>query len=153
MRPERPEMEAQAADHDRAFEELSFLLSMFTRTVSDMVGRATPAVGQMAGRQAARKMPLYFEEVSHDRVLEAIHERFGAAFEISTVERNDGVMMSFGHCALRAICHMRQENLGGSLCTLFHTYIAGMTGELLHHSVTTTIEQVGQTCLIRQRLV
>ena len=46
-------------DHQKAFTEISFLLHIFAATVDELMGGATAPVGRIAGRRAARKLPLH----------------------------------------------------------------------------------------------
>lgn len=47
------------ADHQAAFVKVSFLLEIFAATVHDLMGGATDSVGRIAGREMAKKMPVY----------------------------------------------------------------------------------------------
>ena len=137
-------------DHQKAFAEVAFLIGSFANTIDNIMGGATAPVGRIAGRAMARKLPLHLEEPTMDQVLELLGTRMQAGFELKTSPAADGsTEVSFGRCALREVCRLRQRPEGGSVCRLFHSYFDGIVNELLHRPVKSEIVSTGETCLIK----
>lgn len=134
-------------DHERALTEVSFLLDIFAATIDEMMGGATAPVGRIAGRQMARKIPVYFPSPTLPEVLTAVASRLQKGFAVEAEERPHGAFLRFGDCAVRTVCRARGLELGGPLCRIFHHYVDGMVNELLQRPTRSELTRLGDDCL------
>lgn len=126
----RTELDVTQEDHQKAFTETSFLLEILTKTIGDLVGRSAPSLGVNAGRQMAKRMPIYLKNPELAEVLDAIANQMKAGFEIQHTCDDTGAELSIKRCAIREVCHNRGLALGEATCTMFHYYLAGIAAEL-----------------------
>ncbi len=117
-------------DHKKAFTETSFLLNILTGTMKDLVGSGASTVANSAGKEIARKMPLYINDPTIEEVTTALTKRLAAGFEFSSIPVDDGLKLNFNKCAIREVCQNRNMEIGGELCSIFHYYLGGMFGQL-----------------------
>jgi hypothetical protein len=136
-------------DHKRAFEEVSFLLEIFAATVHDLMGGATDSVGRIAGREMAKKLPLYLRNPTLEDVLTQMAARLKKGFEIRFTCSDGGADLKFERCALRDVCRVRGLVQGGPLCSLFRAYLDGAVNELVYRPVKSRIVSTGELCEIR----
>jgi hypothetical protein len=136
-------------DHRQAFEEVSFLLEIFATTVHDLMGGATDSVGRIAGREMAKKLPLYIPNPTLEDVLAQVAGRMEKGFEIRFTSSGGGADLTFERCALRDVCRVRGLALGGPLCSLFRSYLDGLVNELVYRPVKSRIISTGERCELR----
>jgi hypothetical protein len=136
-------------DHQKAFTEVSFLLDIFAATVHDLMGGATDSVGRIAGREMAKKLPLYIPDPTLEDVLEQVAGRLKKGFEIRFTSSGGGADVTFERCALRDVCRVRGLALGGPLCSLFRSYLDGVVNELAYRPVKSRIVSTGEHCELR----
>ncbi len=135
-------------EHRQAFTEVSFLLDIFASTVHDLMGGAVAPVGRAAGRQMARKLPVYLPSPSLDTALSAVAGQFRKGFEFGAERNARGVSLRFSRCAVREACASRGVRPGGDMCTLFHACFDGVVNELSCHPTKSRIADAGDTCEI-----
>ncbi len=140
------ELTATIEDHEKAFTEVCFLLEVLSETINQVIGQSTSSLGITAGRQMAKRMPVYLKNPDLSAVLEAIRKRLESGFEMSAKPDAKGAQIQMGRCAIREVCKNRGQKVGGQLCTLFHYYLAGMTAEFLGKPVRAGQAQAGETC-------
>ncbi len=63
------ELQLTAEDHDKAFQEVCFLLDIFVDTIEQFVGKSMPALAVAAGRKMAGNMPIYLTEPTPENAL------------------------------------------------------------------------------------
>ncbi len=105
----------------------------------------------MTGSAAAKKMPLFFESLEVQPIIEGIKSYLQGGFDINEIVTNDdNIQLSFGRCALREICELENIPLGGNLCMLFHNYINGMIVKLTEKNFKMNILEAGNAaCIIK----
>lgn len=135
-----------AADHDKAFSEVSFLLEMLVDTSMQVVGDSAPSTGIHAGRHMAKKLPFALEKVALAEALKAVGEHLSAGFEYTAQASGDVAEVNFTRCAIRDVCQKRGLQVGGPLCQMFHYYLSGMVAEVTGRRVKPTIGSAGATC-------
>lgn len=139
-------------DHDAAFTEVSFLLEIFASTVTDMMGGATASVGRIAGRQMAKKIPLYLEEPELETVLSELSKKLAKGFSFSFSCTEDGATIEFGRCAIREVCLRRNTEPGSGVCEIFHYYFDGIVNELTGRPTKSTLLEVGSECRTQMKV-
>jgi hypothetical protein len=137
-------------DHKNAFNEVAFLMDIFTSTIDNIMGGATAPVGRIAGRDMARKLPVYLNNPSLEEAIEILSSRMKAGFEFS-VEAGEEKKVVFDRCALRDVCSLRKIDTGGAMCRLFHAYFDGIVNELISRPVKSEIISSGKQCITRIR--
>ena len=135
-------------DHRKAFTEVAFLLDIFASTVDNIMGGATASVGRIAGREMARKLPIYLEHPSLEEVLKILSEQMISGFGIKFQPIDDGANISFDRCAIRQVCVERKIEPGCELCRLFHFYFDGIINELISRPVKSKITSSGDACTV-----
>ncbi|PJB43418.1 MAG: hypothetical protein CO108_09935 [Deltaproteobacteria bacterium CG_4_9_14_3_um_filter_63_12] len=148
MKP-RTELDVSSEDHQKAFTETSFLLEILTKTIGNVVGRSAPSLGVNAGRQMAKRMPIYLKDPELPEVLAAIANQMKAGFEIEYVCDETGAELSINRCAIREVCQNRGLALGEQTCTMFHYYLAGIAAELHGCATRPGDAAVGEECKFR----
>lgn len=133
-------------DHQAAFTEVAFLIDIFAATIDNIMGGATSSVGRMAGRDTARKYPVYLENPALEEAVAVVSHRMNAGFGITLEQDGDEKNLVFDRCIIRDICEKRNLELGQALCRLFHSYVDGVIDELLNRPVKSDITQCGKTC-------
>lgn len=138
-------------NHKKAKQEVAFLLNMLSHTIKDITGRASGAVERMAGRAAAKKMPLFFETRDAQTVIQSIKFFLEGGFDISdiVIVGEEKIELTFGRCALREMCEELNIPIGNNICTLFHNYMNGMIMEFTEGEFTMSIRETGDNrCMI-----
>lgn len=138
-------------DHKNAFNEVAFLMDIFTSTIDNIMGGATAPVGRIAGRGMARKLPLHLNNPSLEEAIAVLASRMKAGFEFSLEETDEGKKVVFNRCALRDVCSLRKIDTGGSMCRLFHAYFDGIVNELISRPVKSEIVSSGKQCVTQIR--
>lgn len=136
-------------DHRKALLEVSFLLEIFAETVHDLMGGATRPVGRIAGRGAARKLPVHLPEPTLEAALATVADQWKRGFEIASEATASSAVLRIGRCAIREACRARGLEPGGRLCELFHFYFDGAANELCHRPVRSSVGTVGDPCVVR----
>ncbi len=132
-------------EHQLAFTEISFLLDIFASTVGELMGGATASVGRIAGRQMARKLPIYQTEPTWDTVMQEVSKHLKRGYDISYGAEEEG-NVDIHRCAIREVCRTRELEPGGDICKLFHFYLDGIVNELLHRPVRSTLNIFEKSC-------
>jgi hypothetical protein len=143
---EQDELKLTADDHRKAFTEVSFLLDIFIETMKALAGSGAPTVGTSAGRDMAKKLPIFLPHPTLEAVVGALAKQMNAGFEISAQVEGNKAALKFGRCALREVCTARAQQPGGELCKVFHYYFAGMATELLKTPVRPLALVAGAVC-------
>ncbi len=144
------ELKLTLEDHNRAKQEIAFLLNMLSQAIEDIVGRSSGVVGRMAGGAAARKMPLFFESNDIQPIIQGIKSYLQGGFDISDIITGEDIELSFGRCPLREVCETENIPVGDSLCMLFHNYMNGMIMKLTEKDFKMSILESGDTaCIIK----
>ncbi len=147
---ERAELQLTAADHDKAFTEVSFLLDIFVSAIGDVVNKSGPALGLAAGRHMGKKFPVHLEEPTMESVLDAVAKRLASGFAIDSKCIGSGAEVGIARCAIRDVCAKRKIEVGGEMCRMFHYYLAGIATELLGgRAVKATDATTGDRCRFR----
>lgn len=133
-------------DHRNGFNEVAFLLDIFTATIDSIMGGATAPVGRIAGREMARKLPVYLKNPSLEEAVALLAGRMGNGFEFSLDSSGEQKQLDFGKCVLREICSLRGVQTGGAMCRLFHSYLDGILNELVSSPVKSHIISCGDRC-------
>ncbi len=133
-------------DHKDAFTEVSFLIDIFASTVTEMMGGATASVGRAAGREMARKLPLYLTEHDLEIVLGELSKQLEKGFSFEFNCSDDGATIDFNKCAIREVCTRRQKELGSGICDLFHFYFDGIVNELTGRPTKSKLLETGDLC-------
>ena len=131
-------------DHRKAFDEVAFLLDIFTATIDNIMGGATAPVGRIAGRDMAKKLPIALDNPSLEEAMGILSGRMKAGFEFSLEAA--GTEVAFNRCILRDVCALRGREMGGALCRLFHAYFDGIVNELICRPVKSEIKTCGESC-------
>lgn len=145
---ETNELTLQTEDYDKAFTEVSFLLDMFVETIEVFVGKSTPSLAVAAGRKMAANMPIYLTETSPEAAL----AEFIRVFKIQQMEIEGEfvgaeAVLTLNHCPILAVCKNRNMEVGGSMCQMFHYYVAGIMAELAGCPVRPKTISTGETCV------
>ena len=139
-------------DHQKAFTEVAFLIDIFTATIDNIMGGATASVGRMAGRDTAKKYPIFLENPSLAEAMAVVSDRMKAGFAISFETTGDDSIVVFDRCILRDICEQRGIEMGNAMCRLFHAYFDGVLNELINRPVKSEISECGQQCRTRIKI-
>ena len=139
-------------DHRKAFTEVAFLIDIFTSTIDNIMGGSTASVGRIAGRDTAKKYPVFLDNPSLETAMDIVSARMKSGFAIflETVAGDSTVV--FDRCILRDICGLRGIETGNAMCRLFHSYFDGVLNELISRPVKSEITQCGQQCRTKIRV-
>ena len=140
----------QSEDYDKAFTEVSFLLDIFVETIEAFVGKSTPSLAVAAGRKMAANMPIHLEEATPEAAL----AEFIRVFKIQQMEiegefQGADAMVTLHHCPILSVCKNRNMEVGGSVCQMFHYYVAGIVAELAGCPTRPTTISTGETCVFK----
>ena len=135
-------------DHKKAFTEVAFLLDIFASTIDNIMGGATASVGRIAGRGMAAKWPIDLDHPTLRETLDVVSDRMKDGFDISFVEQQNAVDVTFKKCAIREVCRGRSLEPGGPLCKLFHSYFDGVVNEIVSKPVKSELVQTSDTCTL-----
>jgi predicted hydrocarbon binding protein len=138
-------------DHNKAFNEVAFLLDIFTSTIDNIMGGATAPVGRIAGREMARKLPVHMGNPTIEEVAALLAGRMVNGFEFTIESSGETHQLNFDKCAIRNACSLRGGQVGGAMCRLFHSYFDGVLNELLSRPVKSDIVTCGDRCSVHVR--
>ena len=147
------ELNLTLEDHQKAQKEVSFLLTVFSQTITEMVGKATGSVGMVAGKEAGKKIPFENLNPSINEVLEHLIKYFAGGFDFQFQMQGSDVQCTFGRCVLRNICRNQNLDLGTHLCNMFHSYLAGVVSQLAGKNYSSTINSTADTCQVTLKSV
>ncbi len=139
-------------DHRKAFTEVAFLIDIFTSTIDNIMGGSIASVGRIAGRDTAKKYPIFLDNPSLEDTMAIVADRMKAGFGISLETAGDDSTVIFERCILREICNLRGIEMGNAMCRLFHAYFDGVVNELISRPIKSEISQCGQQCRTRIRI-
>jgi len=144
----REELKQTPNDHQKAQKEVAFLLNILIHTINEEIGTMAGTVSTSAGKEAARKMPAYFENRDIKTILEEIKKYFNDGFGITYTLENNEITLTFDRCALKDICRIEGIQLGGDLCRHFHNYLNGIVIEHAGTNYDVDIIQYGEHCIV-----
>jgi len=136
-------------EHRQAFTEVSFLLEMLVRTAGVVVGKSAPSLGTNSGRHQARKLPVLLDRPDLASALGAATGSLASGFELTPACADAQATVQVGRCVIRDVCAERGLPLDGDLCKMFHTYLAGMTAQLLGRAVRVGAVAAGPACTVQ----
>ncbi len=140
------ELTQSMEDHHKAFVEVSFLLDMFVDTIGVFVGKSTPSLAVAAGRKMAKNMPIYLDEPDAAKALIEMVRVFSEGFDITGNFEGKEALISIDGCPIRSVCLERGHELDGSICQMFHYYLAGIMAELTGSPARPTTIEAGDKC-------
>jgi len=141
------ELTLSGEDYGKAFTEVSFLLDMLVDTISAFVGKSTPSLAVAAGRRMAVNMPAFMEEKTPAAALDELVRIFRIQrMEISAQCQGGEASLSIHDCPIGSVCRNRKMELDGSLCQMFHYYLAGIVAELSGYPARPKTLSTGETC-------
>ncbi len=143
------ELELTEEDHDKAFTEVSFLLDIFVKTIDSFIGRSAPSLGVTAGRNTAKKLPIYLKDPTPEEALSELTRLFSDGFEITYEIAGDEAVLQFRQCPIRDVCQNRGLQLGQHTCEMFHYYFAGILAELTGRMVRPVSAEAGPRCTVK----
>jgi len=137
--------------HRRALKDIGIELAASADVIDKVASGSTSAVATLSGAFAAQNRPNELDDHSLESVLRCFAEAYAEAWEISFNVDDGGADLVFGDCAIRDICRDAGEELGGSLCALFHGFMVGYLHQLVEGMKRGrfTIEMVEGECRIR----
>lgn len=138
-------LELTNEDYQKATVEVAFLLDAFASTIDNIMGGNTAPVGRIAGRDTAGKLPVHLIDPTLQDIIASLKVHIQNGFDFSL----EGDKLEFKSCIIRDMCAMRKIETGGALCKLFHSYFDGIINGLLCRPVKSTIESVGEQCLLQ----
>lgn len=122
------------ADRDRwenALSDLGVRLLSVAAVFRQTLGTGLPAVGTLAGRTLAGRLPRYRPCDSLNDALQLARDEFAPAWEIDTkTEGDDRLVIQVTGCFVRDLCAGENIPLGGELCTLFYYYLSGYISKM-----------------------
>jgi len=147
---ETNELNLEKEDYNKAFTEVSFLLDMFIQTIEVFVGKSTPSLAVAAGRKMAANMPIHLIESTPEAAL----AEFIRVFKIQQMEiegqwQGNGAVLNLHQCPILAVCKNRNLEVGGSMCQMFHYYIAGIMAELTGCPARPKTISTGESCVFQ----
>ena len=111
---------------DNALTDLGVRLLSVAAVFKQTLGTGLPAVGTLAGRTLAGRLPRYRSCNSLEEALQSAREEFAPAWEIDAkTEGDDKLSIQVKGCFVRDLCNKEKISLGGELCTLFFYYLSG----------------------------
>jgi ferredoxin len=110
---------------DQALEDLGIRLLSMAEVFKRTLGSSLPAVGTMAGRTLARHLPRHRAPGSLEEVLALATQHFAPAWQLQAELAGDQLTITVGDCLVREVCRKRDVALGGELCVLLYSYLAG----------------------------
>ncbi len=141
------ELQLTAEDHDKAFNEVCFLLDIFVDTLQQFVGKGTPALAVAAGRKMAGNMPVYLTEPTMENALAELVRIFTMQqMEITSEIKGNEAAISIAHCPIGSVCRQRNIPIDGPVCQMFHYYIAGIMAEFTGRAARPKTITAGETC-------
>ena len=141
------ELKLTKEDHDKAFNEVCFLLDIFVDTIEQFVGKGTPALAVAAGRKMAGNMPIFLAEPTVENALAELVRVFTIQqMEITGEMMGKEAAITIDHCPIGSVCKQRNIDINGSVCQMFHYYIAGIMAEFTGRPARPKTIAAGETC-------
>ncbi len=141
------ELQLTSEDHDKAFNEVCFLLDMFVGTIEKFIGKSTPSLAVAAGRKMAKNMPVFLQEPTPEKALAELVRVFTIQqMEISGEMQGNMAAISISHCPIGSVCQERKMEIDGSACQMFHYYLAGIMAEFTGRPTRPKTISTGETC-------
>ena len=141
------ELQLTAEDHDKAFQEVCFLLDIFVDTIEQFVGKSTPALAVAAGRKMAANMPIYLTEPTPENALAELVRVFTMQqMEIQAEMQGKEAHISIAHCPIGSVCRQQNMAIDGSACQMFHYYLAGIMAEFTGRPARPKTIVTGESC-------
>lgn len=141
------ELQLTAQDHDKAFQEVCFLLDIFVDTIEQFVGKSMPALAVAAGRKMAGNMPIYLTEPTPENALAELVRVFTMQqMEIRAEMEGKEAKISIAHCPIGSVCRQRNMAIDGSACQMFHYYLAGIMAEFTGRPARPKTIATGESC-------
>ena len=142
------ETELTKDDYNSAHIEVSFLLNMLSQTITHVIGKASGVVGITAGRESAKRIPVFFENSNLSDITKEIESYLKGGFDLKLQETNEGYTLNVNKCEIRNVCEREGIEIGGDLCNYFHNYINGMIVEFSKKKLQVKTKQAGKSCVI-----
>jgi hypothetical protein len=133
-------------DREDAMTEVCFLLDILASTVDDLMGGATASVGRVAGRQLARRLPFYLPDATLPEVVACLSGQGQLGVIMSGGDAGKPLIVD--HCVVREVCRRRGQELGGTLCQLYHHYLDGLINQMLLRPTRSTLKSAGDRCVL-----
>ncbi len=141
------ELQLTAEDHDKAFQEVCFLLDIFVDTIEQFVGKSMPALAVAAGRKMAGNMPIYLTEPTPENALAELVRVFAMQqMEIQAEMQGKEAQIRIAHCPIGSVCRQRKMAIDGSACQMFHYYLAGIMAEFTGRPARPKTITTGESC-------
>jgi hypothetical protein len=139
------------AMHEKALKDLGIRLTMASEVVDLIASGSAGAVATMAGAVAAEHIPRDLDDSTLWSVLQDFADSYAEAWNVKFKIDDFGVTMVFGDCAIRDICNQTGQELGGSLCALFHGFLVSYIARLVDEKKRGKfiIETLGESCEVR----
>ena len=148
----KEELNLSIEDHKNATIEISFLLNIFTKIISDRK-RAFNSLGISSGREFAKKMPVMFDSNDMKATIDQLIYYLKGGFDISSELSEKQINFKISRCALKNICKLNSNELGNDLCKLFHFYMNGMIIEITRKKFRMSIHETGEVCTIKHTMI
>ena len=136
-----------AADHDAAFTEVSFLLQMLAQTVEEVIGNPAP-LGVSAGRAMATKLPFHLKDADLKAVLDALQASLADGISYTSTVDGNVATLSVGHCVIRDLAAKQGEAPGCRLCKLYHHFLSGLVSQVLTRQARVQETAAGDACTL-----
>ena len=142
-------------DYKKASKDLGVRLLSISKTLRKVAGGSLGAIGTTAGRVAAAHLPRMFEEesISFEDILKDLQEKWKDSFHFEYTISGETATLNFDNCPVYSILEKGGEKVGGDLCTLFHTYLQGIVGEVIKRKAQVKAEKMGAQCVLKIRLI
>jgi hypothetical protein len=137
--------------HESAMKDIGARLTIASEVIDIMASGSAGAVATMAGAVAAEHLPHDLEDSTLWSVLQDFADTYAEAWNIKFKIDDYGVTLVFGDCAIRDICRETGQELGGSLCALFHGFLVSYIARLVDEKKRGKfiIEKLGDSCEVR----
>ncbi len=138
---------------DKALSDLGVRILSVAAVFRQTLGSGLPAVGTLAGRTLAGRLPRYRPCDSLHDALQLARDEFAPAWEIDTkTDGDDKLTIQVNGCFVRDLCASEKIPLGGELCTLFFYYLSGYISKMGNARLRLLNAERGATsCIYRVR--
>ncbi len=142
-------------DYKKASKDLAVRLVSISQTLRKVAGGSLGAIGTTAGRVAATHLPRMFEEetTGFEDILKDLKEKWKDSFKFDYTVSGESATLTFDNCPVYEFLSLQGEKVGGDLCTLFHTYLQGIIGEVINRKAQIKPESTGAKCVLTVRLM
>ncbi len=126
-----PNIPDSSQQWEMALTDLGVRLLSVAAVFKQTLGTGLPAVGTLAGRTLAGRLPRYRRCDSLGEALQLAKLEFAPAWELDAeAEGDDKLTIRVKGCFVRDLCSRENIPLGGELCTLFFYYLSGYIGKM-----------------------